>query len=141
MVSTDVAASSEDGNSADNVPGRLAALIAMGLDGVSVSVGLVLASFAAMAPLWLFSTVNLAGFTSPGVISIAAILAVGFAILAPLAPKLICLRNHPPGLLLGSALIGAVIGLGKGGSPLLFGGELALLIAGESFGVDWSDPR
>jgi hypothetical protein len=112
----------------------------MGWEGFSSTVDLVLASFAAIAPFWLFSTVSLAGFTCTGVISIVAILVVGFEGFAPLPPKLICLKNQLPGLLEGASLLAEDVGaIGKGGRPLLLGGVFPLLAAGESLGVEYTD--
>lgn len=104
-------------------------------------VALVLASFSAMAPFWLFSTVSFAGFTLPGVMSIVAIPVLGFDVPPPFPPKLICLRNHDVGLLLESVLSGGAAIVGKDGSPLILGGVLPRLTAGDSLGVEYPDLR
>jgi hypothetical protein len=70
--------------------------MAIGSEGFSVDVSLVLANRSAIAPFWFFSTVSIAGFTFPRVMSMVGSAIVGFAG-AALPPKLICLRNQLPG--------------------------------------------
>jgi hypothetical protein len=93
-VSTERPGWIEGGKSDDSA--RDAVLMAIGSEGFSVDVSLVLANLSAIAPFWFFSTVSIAGFTFPRLISIVGSAIVGFAG-AALPPKLICLRNQLPG--------------------------------------------
>lgn len=112
------------------------ARMAIGSDAFSVDVSLVLASRSAIGPFWFFSTVSIAGFTPPGLISRVASAMVDFAGVA-FPPKLICLRNQLPGrgFASGFADVGAIILDGVLGPTtcdrMLLGGECALLGAGE----------
>ena len=120
------------------------ARIAIGSDAFSVDVSLVLASLSAIGPFWFFSTVNMAGFTLPGLMSRVASAIVDFAGVT-FPPKLICLRNQLPGrgFASGLATIGPMLLDGAGGPTtcdrMLLGGECALLGAGECRGVDRMD--
>jgi hypothetical protein len=62
----------------------------------------------------LFSTVSIAGFTFPLVMSIVASLIVAFAG-AAFPPKLICLKNQLEGRFLASVLLGVTETWGGGG--------------------------
>lgn len=122
-VSTERPPPSGDGKPVDESPAREDERIAIGWDGFSVEVSLVLASLSAMAPFWLFSIVSMAGLTLPWVISVVASPRVGLAGVA-FPPKLICLRNQFDGLGLCSSLAGASVAEFEiGGKTALFGGE------------------
>lgn len=137
-VSTERPLWSGDGEPVDDRPAREDDRIAIGWDGFSLDVSRVLASLSAIAPFWLFSTVSIAGFTLPCVMSVVASPRVALA-KAAFPPKLICLKNQFDGRGLSCSF--ELVAAESGGNPALLEGDWPRFGAGDRFGVVWTDCR